>query len=256
MLERIYAMNTKRIVSSILAAGLAMSISAAAYAAEIPIERLGSSISISENTADIVKSKSVKNTLVVEQGESVYIPSGVKLTLKAGAVINGSLVIEDGGTLMVKGGTLKINGDLICLGKLYIGKNAKLQQSAESLFFAGKGSSVTIKGTAGRSEISRTVCLGKFSGTEKSEQFLGAYCPDAMAAVSYSCDPFAGTLLSSAAVTDIAIPTEVFTNFDEIPNGDSGSYLSVLYSNGSAVCFSIAFDGTLFAIDGVSVAAE
>ena len=84
-------MNIRKITSAILAAGLALGISAAAYAAEIPIERLGGSVSISEDIADIVKSRSVNNTLVIEQGQTVYIPSGVKLTLKAGAVIKGNL---------------------------------------------------------------------------------------------------------------------------------------------------------------------
>lgn len=219
----------------------------------IPIERLGGSVSISEDIADIVKSRSVNNTLVIEQGQTVYIPSGVKLTLKAGAVINGNLVIEDGGSLVVKGGSLEVDGGLICLGKLYAEKNAKLLLRDDSLLFAGQESSVAIKGATARNESARTVCLGKFSSAESSAQFIEAYCPSAMAAVNYSCDPFGGTLLSSAAVTDIAIPTEVFSDFDSVPDGGTGSCLSVLFSNGSSVSFSIAFDGTYYAVNGVSV---
>lgn len=244
-------MNNRRITSAILAAGLALCLSTGAFAAEIPLERLSDSISVSEGYSALAKSRAVKNTLVVAQDETLYVPAGTKLTLKAGAQINGALVIEEGGALSVKGGSLDVYGKVLCFGKLTVGAKAKLRVMTDALLFAAQDSAVTIKGVIAKGEFADAVCLGRFTPPEQSEQLVNAYCPNAAAAVVCRSDPFEGRLQSSEPVADITVPAEYIAA--PLPDGGSGEVLSVLYSNGSSVSFEI-YEGKLFTVEGVLAA--
>lgn len=95
-----------------LAAALAaaMIVTVSASAADISMKRLGKTAEYASSsyasTAELLTSRTVKNTLKVSSGEAFIVPAGKKLVLKNGCKIQGTLYIQQGGILSVSGGTM------------------------------------------------------------------------------------------------------------------------------------------------------
>ncbi len=230
-------MNTKRI-STALAAVIALSaITVTAAAADITTENLGSTVDAYEKYdtryAVIQKNRTVKNTLNVPAYETLYIPSGVRLTLNSGMKLEGDLYIENGGTLIVKGGTLDIRGSLICDGTLAAGSASKVSVGGSGRVYCSAESTVRIRtSNVSLEDTSTAVCLGKFSGHMKSR-----FCPKALNAVNMELD-FQDSLISSAQVSvpeALATAEMGYYLLDEVPTGSRDDLLTIFFDNGSAV---------------------
>lgn len=248
-----------RYITAIMAAAIAASaLTAAPAAADITTENLGSTVDAYEKYdtryAVIQKNRTVKNTLNVLRGETLYIPGGVRLTLNSGMKLEGAVYIENGGTLIVKGGTLDICGSLICDGtlaassasKVSVGDTGRVYCSAESTV-RFRTSSVFLEDT------STAVCLGKFSGYMKSR-----FCPKALTAVNMELD-FQDSLISSAQVSvpeALATAEMGYYLLDEVPADSRDDLLTIFFDNGSAVTmgyFANSHASGLTSICGVDV---
>ena len=115
-----------------LAAALAaaMIVTVSASAADISMKRLGKTAEYASSsyasTAELLTSRTVKNTLKVSSGEAFIVPAGKKLVLKNGCKIQGTLYIQQGGILSVSGGTMQISGTVVNDGTISVGSSVVL----------------------------------------------------------------------------------------------------------------------------------
>lgn len=198
-----------------------------------------------EMTAD----RTVKNLLVVKDCETLYIPAGKTLTLKNGCTVRGTIFIEKGGTLSVKDGNFDVLGSVICDGTLTVSRGVNFNSTFGGILYASPKSTVriltdqlyadNIKGS--------TALMGetKFAGgvtQVKKEQF----CPKIAGSVrttyeNYSVTPSASAAGFTEAEIKKMLSADWFTLAD-IPYDTEFDYLSVLFSNGSAIKFKFAGD--------------
>lgn len=111
-----------------------------------------------------------KDALRIDETEIFTIPKGVTLTVKAGAHIDGTLYIQEGGKLNVQGGILRDCGKIICDGSIVIGKKASISLMTCSSFLVNKSGSLKVNGGFSYSDSDgNALCLGTLSGNKLSD---------------------------------------------------------------------------------------
>lgn len=182
----------KRVSAIILAAVMSITTVSAASAEkpQIEVKTLGDRVCEVcyrndfhwEAAWELRKSRSVKGSeVLVDQDETLIIPSGVALNLYNGAEILGSVYIEEGGRLSVMGGTVTVSSfsSIYSDGKITVNKNARL-------FIGNYGCGLYVsqtgefrEGAEGVLELdtyARAVCLGRTNSTNEkiSRKFVNA----------------------------------------------------------------------------------
>lgn len=243
---------SKLLGSFLTAAAAAAILSAGALAADVPMSRLGSSAEFFEQTyfnsdmkiAELNKSRSVKNTLVIEENETLVIPSGCKLTLKSGCDVKGTLYIENGGYLAASGGELSITGSVVNDGTVSVGAKAALSVlSGGELYTSPEG---TFKSKAGSLVLDNditAVCLGKFSISGCASEAKNVLIGNAVSAVR-THHVLTG-IRTSEVVGKEDIPNLSDAGYyleDSVPAGGEVVMLTILFDNGSALKVSFVQD--------------
>lgn len=158
----------KKSISAVAAFAAAVMISFSASAADIPMKRLGKTAeyasSTAVSTAELLTSRSVKNTLVIKPREAFIVPAGKKLVLKAGCKVQGTLYIQQGGILSVSGGKLDISGSVINDGTISIGSKAKLDVRKDAMLYTSADGSFKSNSNYISVDLGANVaCLGSSS---------------------------------------------------------------------------------------------
>lgn len=235
----------KKSITFLAAAVTAGALSMGAFAADVPLSRLGSSaeffaeafLSSDMKAAELTESRSVKNTLVIAENEALVVPKGCKLTLKKGCRVEGTLYIENGGYLAVSGGTLEITGSVVNDGTVSVGAKAGLNVfSGGELFTSAQGVFKSKTKKAFADETSTVVCLGESAVSGCSDDSKRALCPNALSAVevSYNLDGVDSSKQLSAEDALKAADTEYFL-LDSAPAGGVVELVTILFDNGSAI---------------------
>lgn len=244
-------------IAAAIAAAMIMTISSSA--ADISMKRLGKTAEYASssfvNTAELLTSRTVKNTLVVKPREAFIVPAGKKLVLSRGCKIQGTLYIQQGGILSVSGGTMQISGTVINDGTISIGSKSTLDVlSGGELFTTADG---TFKSSTNRITINDNAdvaCLGGSRVTKCSSAMKSKLVPKAVSGIISTRDT-GDVLLSSEKVSaDIALAmTDVdYYTRDEFPAGSTSEHTEVLFDNGSSIEFSF-MDGQITCIGNAPI---
>lgn len=235
-----------RFITAVAAEIITLSaLTATAAAADISTARLGSSVQSFEEygtrLTEVQKSRTLKNTLVVPRGETLYIPSGVRLALTDGMKLEGNVYIEKGGKLTVKGGTMDISGAVVCDGLFIPDYGSALNVSETGRIYGSGTSFVKIRTQkVNLADGCTTVCVGKFTGYRDDR-----FCPNAVAAVNLKLD-FEDKLLSSTQVSASEALMAAGIGYypvSEFPAGGRSSLLTIFFDNGGAVTMGYFADG-------------
>ncbi len=181
----------------------------------------------------LIKNRSVKNKLVVDYDEVLVIPAGKKLVLNKGAHINGTLYIEEGGSLAVRGGTLVDCGSIVCDGTISVGERGGLSiHSGASFVVTNPG---TLKYSADTMSVSGLADYACF-GTLKHKYL------DSETEKSLLTKPIYGIIISdgSTVAADEKQLSEYVSGINDYLSGDEtgkGSYdlITLLLDNGTCV---------------------
>ncbi len=246
-----------RLVLAAVVAALCFCISIAGYAAEVPISRLGSAVeAISEDEESLsatTRSRTVNNTLSVEEQQTLVIRSGHKLLLRSGAQISGTLYIEEGGYLAVNGGRLRISGSVVCNGTISV-RNTEIILRNDAMLYVSEGALLRTRDTLlTRNTDSLAICLGEMkSDCRRSVQ--AAFAPQLVSAVKTCMD-------MEGAFTQ---PPEIYDNIEDIPLdfsaycinsppvGGAVQSISCLFSNGNMLQLSV-HDEKIVSIGDISM---
>ncbi len=248
----------KKVIRFALAAVVAaLCISMAGYAAEVPISRLGSAVeTISEDGEGLystTRSRTVNNTLSVEQQQTLVIRSGHKLLLRSGAEISGTLYIEEGGYLAVNGGKLRISGSVVCNGTISV-RNTEIILRNDAMLYVSQGALLRTRDTLlTRNTDSLALCLGEMkSDCRRSVQ--AAFAPQLISAVK-TCMDMEGSFTQPPEIYDDIeeIPLDFGSYYtDSLPVGGAVQSISCLFSNGNMLQLSV-HDEKIVAIGDVSM---
>lgn len=234
-------------IAAIAAAALTAAVlTVGAAAKDVSLSDLGSSVEtfssefadVDTKISELSKSRSVKNTLVVAEGEALVIPSGCKLTLKKGCRVEGTLCVENGGYLAVSGGSLEISGSVVNDGTVSVGEKAELSVlSGGELYTSPAGTFKSKTEKVYFNDDVSVACLGKTSVSGCHEQAKNVLISEPVSAVSVYVILDGGvqdkkTLSAEEAVK--AVGTEYYLE-DTVPPGSATKQLTVLFDNGSAV---------------------
>lgn len=181
----------KKLVSIIMAAALALSMSLTAMAADTA-RSVGSYSSVSTRydytwtkLTHLEKNFSMKNyKLEVKENELLYIPKDVKLYLYKGAEINGSIYVENGGYLYIKGGDVSVSegGAIYSDGYVSVSSKSKLTLDRNSEIFVGKVGTLKLYSDESydADSLGDIICLGKTSSKLDiiNKKAIAAYVSD------------------------------------------------------------------------------
>ncbi|MCM1333821.1 MAG: hypothetical protein NC084_01430 [Bacteroides sp.] len=193
---------------------------------------------LSAEIAVLTKSVSISKALDVSEDGFLVIPSGKTLILKKGARINGSVYIENGGTLTFRAGTATIGGSIVSDGKVkiedesYVRVGGVLYVSPRGGLSVGEKSTLKQKGIGGS-----IVCLGE------TDSDLAEIAKKPLAAVITRIDPYTGDMIwvkSTADDPDAAIPSEIVPDpskyyTDDFPAGGSANTVTFFFENGALI---------------------
>ena len=219
---------TKLISAFLLSTLTAAVIALTSYAADtVTTDMLGNCVceQQADNTAVsvLVKSRSVKGFLHVDTDEFIVIPENTRLILRSGAKIDGNVFIENGAQINVLGGELRINGSVVCDGKITINSKSELSISGDLIVL--KDGLLKLGSGAG------FVCESNSNVITASD--------NAIAAVVCRINPFDNSVLESAVLTEQSetlIPDHNSFYRAQQSDGIAGTsleYISVLFDNGS-----------------------
>lgn len=231
------------VIAAVLAA--AMIVTTSASAADISMKRLGKTAEYAAssfvNTAELLTSRNVKNTLTIKPKEAFIVPAGKKLVLNNGSKIQGTLYIQQGGILSVSGGKLEISGTVINDGTISIGSKATLDVlNGGELFTSADG---TFKSSTSKiilSENANVACLGSSRVTKCSSAMKSKLVPKAVSGINSTLDTGDVVINSekvSASVALAMISVDYYTR-DEFPAGKTSEQTEILFDNGSSFEFS------------------
>ena len=239
-----------------LAAALAASmiVTVSASAPDISMKRLGKTAEYASSsfasTAELLTSRTVKNTLKVSSGEAFIVPAGKKLVLKNGCKIQGTLYIQQGGILSVSGGTMQISGTVVNDGTISVGSRAALDVLNGGVLYTSADG--TFKSATNRITIDSSAdvaCLGSSRVTRCSSALKTKLLPKAVSGINTTRDTGDVVINSekiSAAIALTMVDVDYFTR-DEFPAGSPSEHTQILFDDGSSIEFSF-MDGKITCI--------
>lgn len=208
--------------------------------------------------AELTKDRTIKGKLELNDGETLYIPSGMTLTLNGEAsLLGGTIFVENGGALVIKSRvTIYDSASLICDGKLTLGRQGVIVMYGGMLYASPK-SSVKLNADARLygSDDSTNALVGeviKINGV--SDDTRRTFMPSIVGAVRTTTE-LGGSVLTSETVTAEvalkALSAKWYTR-SEVPAGGVSEMLTVLFENGSTMKFSF-IGGRIISIKDTSV---
>lgn len=209
--------------------------------------------------AQLTKNRAIKGKFELNESETLYIPSGMTLTLNSGSCLYGGTVfVEKGATLVLKDSLYIYDGaSLICDGMINVGKSGSIHvQDGGMLYTSPKSTMKLYSSTYMYSDDYATnVCLGevtKINGVTDDQR--RTFFPSVVSAVRTTTD-LVGEVLTTELVSAEAVKTALSSKWytlPEVPSGGVSELLTVLFDNGSSMKFSF-MSGRLLGIQGTSV---
>ncbi len=249
----------KKIASAAAILAAAMLITVSASAADISMKRLGKTAQYASSdevsTAQLLTSRTVKNTLVIKSNEAFIVPAGKKLVLTGGCRIQGTLYIQQGGTLSVTGGALTVSGEVVNDGLVSIGSKASLNvKKGGELYTSSDGTFRSSTANITLSSKASVACLGKSSVKGCSSAIKNQLLPKAVSAVNTVTGTGNKVLSTENISADIALSMiDVdYYQYDSVPDGSNVITTNVLFDNGSSIDFTF-IEGKLSAIGGAEM---
>lgn len=245
------------IIASVLMAAM-LSISASAK--EITVFGLGTSVqeisdsyvSEIESIVKLKKNKSIRDTLVISEGETLVVPKDCTLVLYGGCIVDGTMFVENGARLLVKSDKFEINGSVFNDGYAFLGAKSSLAvNDGGMLYTSAKGRIVVKTDRVVIFESCSTACLGK--GTFSTAK--AAFNPSIVSAVRISVgvgglgDIYKQEILTAEEA--FAIASADFSDINEPPLGGS-STMVVLFDNGCTIKYALVTENDAYRIAGIT----
>lgn len=255
------------ILAAALAAGLSVGTAFSASAMNcvdspeqklVETDRLGDSVKYNGypdfGAKILVSNRTVKTApLHVKNAEihSLVVPAGKKLTLRKGAVIDGDLYIEKGGTVAVSGGSLIVNGSLVCDGTLKIGEKGYLGLSAGSRFVVNTTGTFRYDADGiGINSDADYACFGKMTWKYLEDEVAEKICAKPLCVVAESEED--GKFSLVADEDGINGYVSMLTQYGYGNPGSHSTMVSLIMGNGSRIRVKTA-SGNVQDIAGVRV---
>ncbi len=208
---------------------------------------------------ELTKNRTIKGKLELYDGETLYIPSGMTLTLNGdSALYGGTLFVEKGAKLVLKKSLYIYDGaSLICDGSLNAGKGSNIHVRNGGIFYTSPKSTVKLNAQSYlySDDEATSVCLGEVNKTNGvTDDIRCTFIPSVVSAVKTTSNLF-GDVLSSEVVSADSVKKTLSAKWytlSELPSGVGGEMLTVLFDNGSAMKFSF-MSNRLLGIQGTSV---
>lgn len=228
------------------------------------LKNLGSSLTYAGTTdfktPVLNKSRTLKRTFFLKEGETLIIPKGKTLKLTAGANIDGNIYIEQGGKLILDRFSVGLTGSIVCDGTISV-TGGTLTCFGGSLLFIGETGSFNVADTGYSEEYGEfngrisadanadTVCLGKTNYPDPT--FSG----EPVAAVKTSVESGGAQLSTELYTGDLSelMPGKVGYSKYYMWSGDYYDTYTVLFDGGSCVKFTGRKDSGWESIGTVSV---
>lgn len=198
----------------------------------------------------LTKTRSVKGTIEIAEDEYLVIPSGKRLILNGGAVVDGDIYIESGGQLNIMDGEVLLSGSVVCDGKLTVNARAEMTIGG-SLYIARDGTLKLGGDNVFCTSSASAVCLGTTNSTLKE---LGTV---PIAAVISEIVPMSGRVQSNTTVVEdlneLIPEKENYYTADELPTGASTERVTFLFDSGACVTAERCVGEKYCSVGGVDV---